>query len=252
MRQVIAKIFLHPVWTGIGVLAAVPCIQVSARARVQPDAETGSGVAVSAISFGDDRTVEAVSYGSWDKTDTMPADKRATPIDITLTNKGSVSVRFTELKATVVSAKSVSCTQQGGGVLVSAEYTIRVPFEPFQSRLTANEVSKDIDFSVKPGSSDRMAVTIGPTEEGNGDPVPIAVKIELKNGSGVALPIGTVAIVQPDSADSQIERLQKYTGLGLADACVQEAEAEMLMMRQASQAQSPAFERLREALPRIL
>ncbi|WP_280332931.1 hypothetical protein [Nocardia wallacei] len=137
----------------------------------------------------------------------------ATDADITLRNNGSAPAVITELKVEILFARQMEdCAQAGGGpAIVSGRYSVKIPKDPPPTPFT---LTRPMRFEVRPGTVDRMAVTIGPEEQNMSlaRPYVFAARISLVHDkSDQPLDVGTVAMVTtPDKADFQIAHASSF------------------------------------------
>ncbi|WP_024332590.1 hypothetical protein [Gordonia hirsuta] len=238
---------MHPIWITVATLVTVAAVLLTVfwPNGSQGSAQIARTLEVEKLSFDDPSSIDAVTFMTSDKTSTSPMTTQATPVDITLRNNGDTPIKIVRIETTVLEAKTVSCNRQGGGMVVSAFYSVKIPYNPWTMELSSDTVSSDVDFTVKPKSGDRMVVTIGPEESGNGKAIVVAVSLKLIPESGDPVVLEPLALTQPEAVDQEIRSLGR-TG-GNDPSCKREQTGILDGFVKSTQMQSPDLLRLRNA-----
>ena len=173
-----------------------------------------------------------------------------TPVDVTLKNTGDTPLHFTRIETEVLSVEDVNCSRQGGGTIVSAYYKVQIPNQAFtaagqKQESTGQTITSDIDFTVKPQSTDRMVITVGPEQVGNGGPVVVAVKMRLVPESGDPVELEPLALGQPDRSTSAAKTASSTDPVEIE--CMQEKSAILADMFSRTKTQSPELIALKDA-----
>ncbi|MFC0314992.1 hypothetical protein [Gordonia phosphorivorans] len=199
---------------------------------------------VEGLAFADPAQIDAVTFPTSDATNTTPLREDASPIDITLKNNSNEPIRITRIETKVLDAKTVTCSRQGGGVAVSAFYSVKIPYNPWMMTLTSDAVTSDVDFTVKPTSADRMVITVGPETTGNGKAVVVAVSLKLIPESGDPIVLEPLALSQPSAVDGELRGMSMFTAS--EPGCAQEQVNVLDNIIKATDVQSPDVTRLRD------
>lgn len=243
-----ASAIKHPVWisvaTVVGVLALIATYLQAGGDSKPADLE------IAAVAFGDPTAIEAKSGMSY--TDAVGEEweqitEAATPVDITLKNNGGTPAHIVGVETKVLTARSIDCSMQGGGAVVSAFYGVALPLDPWQiSELSLPEaVSTPVDFTVKKGSVDRMNVTVGPEQVGNGNPMVIAAQLRLIPERGEAIDVPPLALSQPDLVEQTVTNGVKFWS---NEKCIHEVAQFLDRIFASTEIQSPDVVRLRDAV----
>lgn len=243
-----ASAIKHPVWisiaTVVGVLALIVTFLQSGGDSKSADVE------VAAVTFGDPTAIDADIAGDAGEKAmgrTERGTEAATPIDITLKNNGGEPAHIVEVETKVLNARTVNCSQRGGGAVVSAFYGVKLPLDSYSvgDLSLPDPVSAPVDYTVKHGSVDRMEITVGPEEVGNGDPMVVAVQIRLIPEQGEPIDVPPLALSQPDLVDSTVNG-----GLGswIGEQCIQDAADFLDRVVASTEVQSPDVIQLRDAV----
>lgn len=241
----------NPIWATVGTVAGVAALVVT---YLQVSHGPGPAeIEVANVSFGSPAPIEArsgpsyIDAAEWDQT-TEPA----TPIDITLKNNGGAPAHIVRIETKVLDAKTIDCSRQGGGSVVSAFYGVKIQYNPWQMKLSADTVSSPVDYTVKAGSVDRMVITVGPEESGNGKPVVFAVQLRLIPEQGEPITLEPFALSQPDLVESQIHAASFLDYKNTDPRCVRETADELNNVFNATKMQSPDVVRLRDTFQHLV
>lgn len=235
----------HPLWTTVGALVAIGGLAV-AYFQMTGGAKPAA-LEVANVSFQSPTPIDARAGGS----DTAEADWEsttapATPIDISLKNNGGAPAHIVRIETKVFDAKTVTCNRQGGGSVVSAYYGVKVPYNPWSGELSGDAVTTAVDYTVKAGSVDRMVVTVGPEETGNGKAIVLAVQLSLIPEQGEPIVLEPLALTQPDSVDNEIQSNAMFDTKHTDPQCFQEQAGTLGNIIRATKMQSPDVLRLRD------
>lgn len=239
----------HPAWATLATLVSVAAVVLAlVGVKAFSGAADGDSAAlkVAALTFGTPTDVDAKAYGSGIPIeDATMITNSATPIDITLKNSTDSPMRIVRIETSILDAKTISCNPQGSGAMVSAFYSVKIPFEPFANNLPSKTVTSDIDFTVKPSSVDRMVITVGPDPIGNGNPVVVSLSMKLIPESGDPVVIAPLALSQPDGVDQELRSMTRYASM--QSACIDKTVGVLDGFLVATQIHSPDVTRLSDA-----
>ncbi|MFT3661084.1 MAG: hypothetical protein QM809_06700 [Gordonia sp. (in: high G+C Gram-positive bacteria)] len=223
----------HPVWVGAGIVVVVAV----ALAAVFLPGDSGSSTAeIAELSFGDLTPIKAVdSCGpacgySLDETPPIP-DTEITPVDITIKNTADQPFTITMIEAEILENKNVGCFRAGGGRVISAFYMIKIP----AAKQEPTTVSTSVDFTVKPNSSDRMVVSVGP-DKLYFDPDATLLRLKLIPKSGTPLITETLAMIPPSAVTVQEKNFRTSN-----KQCLQETADTLERFTQKSKFQNSGF-----------
>ncbi|MFT3663307.1 MAG: hypothetical protein QM809_18660 [Gordonia sp. (in: high G+C Gram-positive bacteria)] len=188
------------VWTALGALVAVVGVVL---AIVGLDlGEHGADGSIAAVSFGSPQAINEEYYATYPSPHT-PGSGTATAVDITLKNTGDSPLRIVRIEAKVLDETMINCSRQGGGSVVSAFYSIVIPYH--FGKLTSDSTSAPVNFTVKPDSVDRMVITVGPKETINGHAIVLGLQLRLIPESGDPIEVEPFAVSQPESVSRAIK-----------------------------------------------
>lgn len=218
MNRIAAGVVRHPGWTSCGaaigivgvvlsiVQLAVPTGGKDAGEKNSPDLE------VAALELGSAEQIDGVNFSIFRDYPEDPTAFDVTPVDITLKNNGGSQSVITQVNAEVLfSAMLHDCTGSGAGpAAIRANYALRFPVDEDSYELKPGSVSTGTQFIVKPGSVDRMQLTVGPqSQSGNAFPTVLAVRISLIHDGSQILDVGAVALpALPEKIEEQIHGLR--------------------------------------------
>lgn len=238
-------ILKHKVWATVGTVVGVVALIV-AYVQVQPD-DKPAALELANVSFDNPTPIEAKAGGSdMDEADWEQTTAPATPIDISLKNNGGAPAHIVRIETKVLDAKTISCSRQGGGAMVSAYYGVTIPYDPFMETLTNDEISTPVDYTVKAGAVDRMVITIGPEDTGNGRPIGFAVALRLIQEQGDPIDVGPLAVSQPEGVEQELRGDEMMDYATNEPQCMNEQAAALEHIFAVTNAQSPEMVRLRD------
>ena len=144
-------------------------------------------------------------------------DLTASPVDITLKNNGDKPSLITEANAEVLFFSQLQDCRAGvdsgaGQGYLSAAYSIKLPTAENTSAVELGRSSTSMRFEVKPGTVDRMQLTLGPKRQAYQAtyPLVIAARITLIHDESETLDVGTVAVATTgEDVQTQIEDADK-------------------------------------------
>ena len=223
MNRIVPALVKHPGWTSLGALIGIAGIALSIVQFVAPSGETnrsaeksGPDLEVAALALGTPEQIDGVNFSSIPGDPEYPAEFDVTPVDITLKNNGGAPSVITQVNAEVLFSTTLQdCTKSGAGpAAIRANYALQFPVDRQTDELKPGSVSTAMQFEVKPGSVDRMQVTVGPERQsGNPYPTVLAVKISLVHDGSQKLDVGAVALpALPEKLDQQIHGLRVSGG----------------------------------------
>jgi hypothetical protein len=235
----------HPIWATVGTVVGAVALVVTFVQINQDDKP--AAVEVATVSFQTPTPIDAKAGGSdMDVADWEQTTAPATPIDVSLKNNGGTAAHIVKIETTVLDAKTVTCNHQGGGSLVSAYYGVTIPYNPFTEELSSDTVSTPVDYTVKPGSVDRMVITVGPEETGNGKAIVFAVQIRLIQENGDPLVLEPLALSQPDGVEQEIGSNAMFHYAETDPQCVSKQADALNHIFELTKAQAPEVVRLRQ------
>jgi hypothetical protein len=235
----------HPLWATVGAVVAIGGLAV-AYFQMSGGAKPAA-LEVANVSFQITASIDARAGGSdMDEADWESTTAPASPIDISLKNNGGTRAHIVRIETKVLDAKTVTCNRQGGGSVVSAYYGVKVPYNPWTMELSSDTVSTAVDYTVKAGSVDRMVVTVGPEETGNGKAIVLAVQLSLVPEQGEPIVLEPLALTQPDSVDNEIQSNAMFDTKHSDPHCAQEQASVLDHIIQATKMQSRDVIRLRD------
>ena len=242
----------HPVWISIGTLVGVLAI-VIAFLQMGGGAKSG-GLEVADMTFGNPTPIDAMAGAEGMEQGQVAG--AATPLDIALKNTGGAVVHITRIETEVSEVKIVDCSMQGGGTTISASYGVKVPVTGYTAgQLVSSDalaadpivVSTPVDYTIKPGSVDRMEVTVGPEKNFNGDPVAVAVQMRLVPDQGEPIQLASIALSQPALVEAWIPRQSHFTG-SMYESCWKNTADFLDRVFDETDFQSPDLVRLRDTV----
>jgi hypothetical protein len=155
-----------------------------------------SNLKLVAFSVDQPSELDGEAFQSGAEGDRVPFAVDATAIDITLRNDGTAPAVIIQLVIRVEYAKQLEdCSESGGGVYVSAEYSVPIPHQVPPSPFT---VTQDVRFEVKPGTLDRFTISLGPDTQYTSNWVPwiyVADVNLVQDASKPLIHAGSAAIV---------------------------------------------------------
>lgn len=240
----------HPVWISLGTLIAVAGLIVTYFQVRQDGSASAGSLEFAAVTLQNPEPIKAVTYDVTNPSATTPVtDRTVTPIDITIKNNGGTAAHIGTIKADVLIGENVDCGRQGGETRVSAEYSLTIPFS--QAGGVQKNVSAPIDFTVQPGSTDRMVVTVGLSEETH-VPFALAVKLTLVPDSGPPMQIEPMALINPYGVDNEMRMIEMMGSSADFKQCVTEKQQTIDGIYTATKVQSPDLNRLRDAYAQVI
>jgi hypothetical protein len=242
------RAMVHPVWISAATVIAIAGLVLTLIQMNQgePDAED---LELGAVTMQEPQQIAATRYNVTNPSLRSPAAATVTPIDITLKNNGGLPAHINTVEAEVVSAADLDCGRQGGESRVSAEYSLRIPYSEVDG-VTDSSVAAGVDFTVQPGSTDRLIVTVGLERESH-RPVVLAVKLRLIPDTGPPIEIGPVAVVSPDGVENQIGTLEMMSRVAGIGECAGEQGAKLDEVYGVTSMQSAELDRLRDAFAAV-
>lgn len=198
-KRALTALAEHRVWTTVGAVAGIAGVVLFAIQLAAPSEGGGPELEVAALGLGSPEQIDGISGSSIPDDPQNPDNFDVSPVDITLKNNGGAQSVITKVTAEVLySAYLQDCTDSGAGpAKITANYAIRFPLgsKGQYGDLIRGPLSTALNFVVKPGSVDRMQVTVGPDDQG-GNPglTVLAVKISLVHDGSQVLEVGTVAL----------------------------------------------------------
>lgn len=209
VKRVATTLLKHPFWSILGAVIGVLGTVVSIYQLAGGPGYTPAALEVAIVSLGAPEEIEAAL--------TMPGDEKSSttvtgsPVDITLKNNGDEPALITAIDAEVVYYKALKdCASPGAGPgVISAYYSIKLPVPKSSSDpVDPGPFSTSTRFEVKPGSVDRMQLTIGPEEQlwATNYPKVMAVHLTLVHDGSETLDVGTVEVASTgENVENQIE-----------------------------------------------
>lgn len=254
-RSRIASRLKHPVWTPIGTVVSILALLIAAIAYFQRAPRTGA-LEIAAVSTGSATSIAA--------TGTVPSleaplgeqiaieDYTASPIDITVRNTGEAAVRIERIVADPLGSAEILCVPTGGPLTVSANYSVSLPVAkgayPTSSHLEG--ANAPIDFVVKPASSDRMAITVGPKLDDFPSPYVFVLRLRLEGAEGKTAVTKPIALVTPKLIDNQLLTLSESNWPDL-HGCISRYLDNVRSMTPPDAIRSPDFDRWLSGLERL-
>jgi hypothetical protein len=204
-----ARLIKHPFWAIFGAIIGIVGIVVSIIQLMDSGSPyTPAELEVAIVAMGSPEEIDGtITYPG---NDTSSTTLTAAPVDITLKNNGTQPSLITEVQAEVVFAAQLhDCALSGAGPgLVSAFYSIKLPTAE-TGKVELGTQTTSMRFEVKPGSVDRMSLTIGPEQQSWATSYPrvMAVHLTLIHDGSQKLNVGTVALATTGKdVQTQIER----------------------------------------------
>ncbi len=196
-----------------GICAIAAAIIGTVLAYELPNTSTAStaspvtSVSATASAAGPDLKVDEVEIVQADKIDAsgkMPGDLNpgaykdtGSAIDITLRNSGNapaliVNAVFSFMQATELN----SCPPQGGALVTSADYDVKVPIAKPVSANNPLVLHRDIRFTVNANSIDRFRISVGPEQYASTDwPWIYEFNLSLVEDNSQKLDLGPMSIL---------------------------------------------------------
>jgi len=205
-KGLFAKALENPIWTTLGALVGVVGLVLSSIEIYQALRTPPVDLEIAALRIDTQQSVRGTVSG--DSTGTRAV--KLTPIDLTLQNKGGQPSLITTVEAELVYFQQLSdCTgAHPAAESITTPYQLAIPMtgvEPAEKRL-----SSEIRFEVKPGTADRMVVTVGPLTQPAfaTTPMVMTANIRLIHDGNQIMEVGTVSLVATaDAAIAQIDAL---------------------------------------------
>ena len=253
--RTLATLAQHPGWTAVGTVVGIAGVVLAVVQFAAPSQGGGPDLEVAALAVGTPDQIDGTKYDSSGGNPDIPATFDVSPIDITLKNSGGEPSVITRVTAEVVSSAILKdCTNSGAGpAAITANYAIRFPLEGKgqYGDLNPEPQSTASQFTVKPGSVDRMQVTVGPEDQGgNPGPTVLAVKVSLVHDGTQILDVGTVALAAlEEKIDQQIDGVLVSGGHRKKSndpVCAAENLTTLDELYAAAAVRSPSLDRLRQ------
>lgn len=209
--RVANRFILHPLWSTLGAIIGVIGIAVSII-QLWDSSDAGyipAELEVSILTVDSPEEIEGVVI--YPDNSQQSINLTASPVDITLKNNGDRPSLITEANAEVLFHSQLQdCTAGVGSPRqgrLSAAYSIKLPTAENKATGELATTSTSMRFEVKPGSVDRMRLTLGPDKQAYATnyPLAMAVHITLVHDGSETLDVGTVAFATTgESVQTQI------------------------------------------------
>ncbi|GAC56836.1 hypothetical protein GOHSU_14_00030 [Gordonia hirsuta DSM 44140 = NBRC 16056] len=184
----------NPLWTTLGALVGIVGLVVSVIQIYQAMQTPPVDLEVASITLDGEQTIPAHLLGGRTAGN---GSVGATPIDLTLQNKGGEPSLITRIDATVVFFEQLrDCTAAPATPARAAgQYQLKIPMT--DTAPSSKTFSNEIRFEVKPDAADRMVLTIGPEQQPAFaiQPMVMSVKLALIHDHNQTKEIGTVSLV---------------------------------------------------------
>lgn len=199
----------HPVWIGIGTVVTALTLVVAGVSYLQGQGGSGK-LEIAAVTIESPKPIAASNITIGTLEETPRSGYAATPIDITVKNDGGVPVHITRVTAEPLYSSKFTCDLRGGGLSVTAEYSLTMPTKFANGvAVSSEEVSATVDYLVKPRSLDRMTVTVGPDDKiGSWLPFVFVSTLQFETDDGRILRTRPLALVTPTGIDEELERFR--------------------------------------------
>lgn len=202
----VALVVQNPIWTTIGALVGIIGLVVSITQIYQATRTPPVDLEVAALTIDAQQSLQGTLSNGEEGTRSI----ELTPIDITLQNKGGEPSLITRVDAEVVYFQQLrDCTKaESAPTAITTQYHLAIPMNDVEPADKA--VSNEVRFEVKPGTADRMVLTLGPSTQPAfaTTPMVMSAKIKLIHDDDQTMDVGTVSLVTTvGAATAQMDAL---------------------------------------------